>query len=75
MKEAILPTLPGMGLALGSVITFVAATGWLAGVGFYSKKLCDFHEFSPVSLLGTPEDNDGAQFVEISLLDIRMVSF
>ena len=39
VKEAILPTFPGMGLALGSVITFVAATRLLAGVGFSCKKL------------------------------------
>ena len=45
VKEAILPTLPGMGLALGSVATFVAATGLLAGVGFSCKELCDFHKY------------------------------
>ncbi len=47
VKEAILPTFPGMGFTLGSIIAFVAATGLLAGagVGFYSKKLCDFHKY------------------------------
>jgi len=45
VKEAILPALPGMRLALGSVVTFVAATGLLAGVGFSCKELCDFHRY------------------------------
>ncbi len=35
----------GMGPALGSVSTFVAATGLLAGVGFSCKELCDFHKY------------------------------
>ncbi len=58
----------GMGPALGSVSTFVAATGLLVGVGFYSKKLCDFHKPPSVSLLGTPEDHDDAELWKISLL-------
>src|SRR5260370_42357807 len=45
VKEAILPTLPGMGLALGSVVSFVAATGLLAGVGFSFKELWGFHRY------------------------------
>ncbi len=75
MKETILPALPGMGFTPGSVVSFVAATGLLAGVGFSCKELCNFHECPPVSLLGTPEDHDDAQLVEISLFDTRMVSF
>jgi len=45
VKEAILPALPGMGVALGPVSTFMAATGLLAGVGFSCKELCDFHRY------------------------------
>src|SRR5260370_37491519 len=68
VQEAILPARAGMGLALGSVTTFVAATGLLAGVGFSCKKLCDFHHFLLCPFLGTPEDHDGAQLVGISFL-------
>src|SRR5260370_10525210 len=50
VQEAILPARAGMGLALGSVITFVAATALLGWVGFSFNTLCTFHLYPPSSL-------------------------